>query len=103
VSIMCRADSLPGAPALFDVSGGRNDGSESAGSTSPDKFELVFGNRPIFMGRIGCERSHRKPICHLSSALEPERRPNNHRSNLGYSCLRMIFSENRFTLFRIMR
>jgi len=70
---------------LFDVSGGRNGGSESACSTSSDKFEFVFGSRPIFMGRIGCERSNRKPICHLSSAVEPERRPNNHRSNPGYS------------------
>jgi hypothetical protein len=54
VSIMCRADPLPGAPVLFDVSGGRNGGSESAGGTSSDKFEFVFGNRPIFMGGIGC-------------------------------------------------
>jgi hypothetical protein len=54
VPVMCRTDSLPGAPVLFDVSGGRNDSSESAGSTSPDKFEFVFGSRPIFMGRIGC-------------------------------------------------
>src|ERR1700730_6757229 len=83
VSIMCRTDSLPGAPVLFDVSGGRNDSSESAGSTSSDKFEFVCASRPIFMGRIGCQRSHRKPICHLSSAVEPERRPNNHRSNPG--------------------
>jgi hypothetical protein len=37
------------------------------------------------MGRIGCQRSHRKPICHLLSAVEPERRPDSHRSNLGYS------------------
>src|SRR4051794_7786118 len=37
VSIMCRAYSLPGAPVLFDVSGGRNSGSKSAGSTPPDK------------------------------------------------------------------
>jgi len=54
VSIMGRTDSLPGASALFDVSRGRNDRSESAGSTSSDKFEFVFGSRPIFMGRIGC-------------------------------------------------
>src|ERR1700722_4080519 len=60
-SIMCRPDSLPGAPVLLDVSGGRNDSSESAGSTSPDKFEFVFGGRPIFMGRIGCQRSNCKP------------------------------------------
>src|SRR6476660_8630611 len=52
VSIMCRTYSLPGAPVLFDVSGGRNGGSESAGSTSSDKFEFVFGSRPIFMGRF---------------------------------------------------
>src|SRR6185437_7721225 len=54
VSVMCRTDSLPRAPVLFDVSRGRNDSSESAGSTSSDKFELVFGSRPIFIGRIGC-------------------------------------------------
>ena len=54
VSITGRTDSLPGAPVLFDVSGGRNGSSESAGSTSSDKFELVFGSRPIIMGRIGC-------------------------------------------------
>jgi hypothetical protein len=53
VSIMCRAYSLPGAPVLFDVGRGRNDRSESAGSTPPDKFEFVFGSRPILMGRIG--------------------------------------------------
>src|SRR5882757_5232737 len=83
VSIMCRTYSLPGAPVLFDVSGGRNGGSESAGCTSPDKFEFVFGSRAILMGRIGRQRSHRKPIGHLKSAVEPERRPNDHRSNLG--------------------
>jgi hypothetical protein len=71
VSIMCRTYSLPGAPVLFDVSGGRNGGSESAGGTSPDKFEFVVGSRPVFMGRIGCQRRNRKPICHLSSAVEP--------------------------------
>src|SRR5690348_3079491 len=38
VSIMCRADSLPGAPVLFDVSGGRNGGSEPVRSTSSDEF-----------------------------------------------------------------
>src|SRR4030088_1012641 len=54
VSIMCRTYSLPGAPVLFDVSGGRNGGSESAGSTSSDKLEFAFGSRPIFMGRISC-------------------------------------------------
>ena len=54
VSIMCRTYSLPGAPVLCDVSGGRNGSSESAGSTPPDKFEFVFGGRPIFMGSIGC-------------------------------------------------
>src|SRR5882724_7659360 len=54
VSIMCRTDSPPGAPVLCDVSGGRNDSSESAGSTSLDKFEFVFGSCSIFMGRIGC-------------------------------------------------
>src|SRR5665213_1858001 len=84
VSIMCRTDSLPGAPVLLDVSGGRNGGSESAGSTSSDEFEFVFVSRPIIMGRIGCEWRNRKPICHLSSAVEPKRRPNNHRSNLRY-------------------
>jgi hypothetical protein len=82
VSIMCRTYSLPGAPVLCDVSRGRNDSSETAGSTSPDKFEFVFGSRAVFMGSIGCERRHRKPICHLLSAVESERRPNNHRSNL---------------------
>jgi hypothetical protein len=81
---MCRAYSLPGAPVLFDVSGGRNGGPESAGCTSPDEFEFVFGSRPILMGRIGCQRSDRKPIGHPLSAVEPERRPNNHRSNLGF-------------------
>src|SRR5579871_2425292 len=54
LSIMCRTDSLPRAPVLFDVSGGRNSSSESAGSTPSDKFEFVFGSRPIVMGRIGC-------------------------------------------------
>src|SRR5262245_15082625 len=83
VSLMCRADSLPGASVLRDVGSGGNDGPESAGGTPPDKFEFVFGSCPIFMGRVGCQRSHRKPICHLSSAVEPERRPNNHRSNLN--------------------
>src|SRR5262245_13495690 len=39
VSIMCRTYSLPGAPVLFDVSGGRNGGSESAGGTPPDELE----------------------------------------------------------------
>jgi hypothetical protein len=78
VSIMCRTDSLPGTPVLFDVSRGRNGCSESAGSTSPDKLEFVLGHGPIFMGSIGCQRSDSKPICHLSSAVEPERRPNNH-------------------------
>jgi hypothetical protein len=53
VSIMCRTYSLPGAPVLLDVRGGRNGYSESAGGTSPDKFEFVFGGRPIFMGSIG--------------------------------------------------
>jgi hypothetical protein len=83
LSIMCRTYALPGAPFLFDVSGGRNGRSESAGRTPPDEFKFIFGSRPIFMGRIGCQRSHRKPICHLSSAVEPEGRPNNHRSNLS--------------------
>src|SRR3984957_8229960 len=54
VSIMCHTYSLPRAPVLFDISGGRNGGSESAGSTSSDKLEFVFRSRPIFMGRIGC-------------------------------------------------
>jgi hypothetical protein len=54
VSIMGCTYSLPRAPVLLDVSGGRNSGSEPAGSTSSDKFELVFGSRSIFMGRIGC-------------------------------------------------
>src|ERR1700716_2723979 len=49
VSIMYRTYSLPGAPVLFDVSGGRNGGSETAGSTSSDKFEFVFGSGPILM------------------------------------------------------
>src|SRR3954453_17531004 len=49
VSIMCRTDSPPGAAVLFDVSGGRNAGSESAGGTSPDKVEFIFGSRPILM------------------------------------------------------
>ena len=73
MSIMCRTDSLPGAPVLFDISGGRNGRAKSAGGTPPDKFEFVFGGRPIFMGRIGCQRSNDKPICDLSSAVEPER------------------------------
>src|ERR1700754_2094568 len=85
VSIMCRTYSPPGAPVVFDVSGGRNGGSESAGGTPPDKFEFVFGSRPILIRRIGCQRSHRKPACHLKSAVEPDRRPDDHRSNLGYS------------------
>src|SRR6516165_5095599 len=84
VSIMCRTDSLPRAPVLFDVSGGRNGCSESAGSTSSDKFEFVFGSRPIIMGGIGCQRRKCKSICHLSSAVESKRRPNNHRSNLRH-------------------
>src|SRR3979490_162442 len=79
VSLMCRTYSRPRAPGLFDVSGGRNGGSESAGSTSSDKFEFVFGSRPIFMGRIGCQRSNYKAICDLASAVEPKRRPDNHR------------------------
>ena len=54
VSIMCRTYSLPGAPVLFDVGGGRNRGSESAGGTSSDKFEFAFGRRPIFVRGIGC-------------------------------------------------
>src|SRR5580704_2169444 len=45
VSIMCRTDSLPGAPILFDVSGGRNSSSESVGGTSSDKFQLALGSR----------------------------------------------------------
>ena len=53
VSIMCRTYSLPGAPVLFDVSGRRNGGSESAGGTSSDKFKFIFGSRPVFMGGIG--------------------------------------------------
>ena len=48
--IMGRTDSLPGAPTLFDVSRGRNDSCEFAGGTSSDKFEFVFGSRPVFMG-----------------------------------------------------
>ena len=71
MSVMGRTYSLPGAPILFDVSGGRNGGSESAGSAPPDKFEFVVGSRPVLMGRIGCQRRYRKPICHLSSAVEP--------------------------------
>src|SRR4051794_3680995 len=43
VSLMGRTYSLPGPSVLFDVSGGRNGGSESAGGTSSDKFEFVFG------------------------------------------------------------
>src|SRR5205823_777353 len=65
MSIMCRTDSLPGAPVVCDVSGGRNDGSEPAGSTSPDKFEFILGSRPVFMGRIGRQRSNDKPACDL--------------------------------------
>src|SRR5712671_1585825 len=75
VSIMCRTYSLPGASVLLDVSGRRNGGSEAACGTSSDKFEFVFGSRPIFMGRIGCQRRNRKPICRLSSAVEPKWRP----------------------------
>src|SRR5690349_6951876 len=71
VSVMCRTYSLPGASVVFDVSGRRNDSSESAGSTTPDEFELALGHRSIFMGRIGCQRRDRKPVCHLSSAVEP--------------------------------
>jgi hypothetical protein len=67
---MCRTYSLPGTSVLFDVSGRRNGGAKTAGGTSTDKFEFVFGSRPIFMGRIGCQRSNRKPICDLSSAVE---------------------------------
>ena len=69
MSIMCRTDFPPRAPVLFDVSRGRNGSSESAGSTSSDKFEFVFGSRPIFIGRIGCQRSDCKPIYHLSRPL----------------------------------
>src|SRR3954451_8846674 len=83
VSIMCRTYSLPRAPVLFDVSGGRNGGSEPAGSTAPHEFEFVFGSRSIVMGSIGCQRRNDKPVCHPLSAVEPERRPNNHRSNPG--------------------
>ena len=53
VSIMCRTYSLPGAPVLFDMGGGRNGGAESAGSTPSDEFEFVFSNRSVFMRRIG--------------------------------------------------
>jgi hypothetical protein len=77
---MRRTYSLPGAPILFDVGGGRNGGTEAAGSTPPDELEFVVGRRPVFMGRIRCQRGNRKPICDLSSAVEPERRPDNHRS-----------------------
>ena len=49
VSIMCRTDSLPRAPVLFDVSGGRNGRPESAGCTSADKFEFVFRRGPILV------------------------------------------------------
>jgi hypothetical protein len=96
MSIMGCTDSLPGAPVLSDVSGGRNDSPESAGSASPDKFELVFARHPIFMGRIGCQRGNRKPICHLSSAVEPERRPDNHRSNLNAWLLKYPSRHGRF-------
>src|SRR4051812_11364379 len=85
VPIMGRADPLPGASVLRDVSGGGNGGAESAGSPASDKFEFVIGSRPVIMGGIGCQRSHYKPICDLASAAEPKRRPDNHRSNLGYS------------------
>src|SRR4051812_35699916 len=71
VPIMGRTYSLPGAPIRFDISGGRNGGSEPAGSTPPDKFEFVVGSGSVFMGRIGCQRRYRKPICDLSSAVEP--------------------------------
>jgi hypothetical protein len=30
------------------------------------------------MGRIGRQRSHGKPVCHLASAIEPQRRPDIH-------------------------
>src|SRR6185437_6388994 len=82
---MCRTYALPGAPALFNVSGGRNGSSESAGSSSSDKFEFAFGSRPVFVGRVGCQWSNYKPICDLLPTVEPKRRPNNHRSNLQYS------------------
>src|SRR6185312_12591362 len=52
MSTMCRTDSLPGATVLFDVSGGRNGRSESAGRTSSDEFEFGIGSRPVFIGRI---------------------------------------------------
>src|SRR5690349_5088526 len=80
MSIMRRADALPGAPVLFDVSGGGNGRAESAGGTPPDKFEFGLRGRPVFMGRIGGQRRHRKSIGHLKSAVEPERRPDDHRS-----------------------
>jgi hypothetical protein len=83
VSIMGRTYSLPGAPVLFDVSGGRNGSSEPAGGTPADEFEFVVSSRPVFMGRICGERRNRKPICHLSSAVESERRPDNHRLDLN--------------------
>src|ERR1700743_2473707 len=62
VSIIQRAYSLPGAPVLLDVSGGRNGGSKSAGGAATDKFEFAFGRRPILMRRIGCQRSHYEPV-----------------------------------------
>jgi hypothetical protein len=87
MSIVCRTYSQPGAPVLLDVSGGRNGGSESAGGTSADKFEFVFGSRSIFMGRIGRHRRNDKPVCDLPSAVEPQRGPDSHQSNLGCSSL----------------
>ena len=100
VSIMCRTYSLPGAPILFNVSGGRNRGSESAGCASSDKFELAFGSRPILVGRVGCQRSNYKPICDLLPTVESKRRPNNHRSNLQYSSSQAASNGNPFAATR---
>src|SRR4051794_25168117 len=80
--LMGGADALPGTSVLCDVSGGRNGGAESAGRTPPDEFEFVVGRRAVFVGSIGRQRGNDKPVCDLSSAVERERSPNNHRSNL---------------------
>ena len=85
VSVMGRAYSLPGASVLFDVSGGGNDDSESAGGTSADEFEFVVGRRPVFMGSIGRQRSDCKTVRHLSPAVESQGRPHNHRPNLRHA------------------
>src|ERR1700760_3036522 len=81
MSVMRRTDSLPGASVVGNISCGRNRGSESIGRTPPDKFEFGVGGRPVFVGRVGGQRSNDKPVCDLSPTVESKRRPDNHRSN----------------------